>query len=111
MSEARNYGIKLILSLVNNYEDFGGKKQYVEWARSYKGQHLTSEDDFFTNDVVKGYYKDHIKVSIRETYIVSPVIRSSVPVKKFQKILLYTYSCPIYGPCDTSSSSVAGDIT
>lgn len=63
VSEARNYGIKLILSLVNNYNDYGGKQQYVDWARNM-GQNLTSDDDFFTNDVVKGYYKNHIKVSV-----------------------------------------------
>ena len=62
VAEARRYGIKLILSLVNNYESFGGKKQYVNWARS-RGQHLSSEDDFFRNPVVKGYYKSHVKVS------------------------------------------------
>ncbi|KAJ7944251.1 Mannan endo-1,4-beta-mannosidase-like protein [Quillaja saponaria] len=60
ISEARKYGIKLILSLVNNYESFGGKKQYVNWARS-QGQYLTSDDDFFRSPVVKGYYKNHIK--------------------------------------------------
>ncbi|XP_010254774.1 PREDICTED: mannan endo-1,4-beta-mannosidase 7-like [Nelumbo nucifera] len=60
ISEARRYGIKLILSLANNYESFGGKKQYVNWARN-QGQYLTSDDDFFRNPVVKGYYKNHIK--------------------------------------------------
>ncbi|KAL2892693.1 Mannan endo-1 4-beta-mannosidase 1 [Bienertia sinuspersici] len=60
VTEAKKYGIKLILSLVNNYEDFGGKKQYVEWGKS-KGQSLSSEDDFFTNPVVKDFYKNHIK--------------------------------------------------
>ncbi|XP_021908095.1 mannan endo-1,4-beta-mannosidase 7 [Carica papaya] len=60
VAEARRYGIKLILSLANNYESFGGKKQYVDWARS-RGQYLTSEDDFFRNPVVKGFYKNHIR--------------------------------------------------
>jgi mannan endo-1,4-beta-mannosidase len=63
LAEARKYGIKVILSLVNNYDNFGGKKQYVEWARS-QGQSINSEDDFFTNPVVKGYYKNHIKVNL-----------------------------------------------
>jgi hypothetical protein len=61
IAEARRYGIKLILSLANNYDSFGGKKQYVNWARS-QGQYLTSDDDFFRNPVVKGYYKNHIRV-------------------------------------------------
>ncbi|KAL2520571.1 Mannan endo-beta-1 [Forsythia ovata] len=60
IAEARRYGIKLVLSLANNYESFGGKKQYVNWARS-AGQYLTSDDDFFRNSVVKGYYKNHIR--------------------------------------------------
>ncbi|XVF59666.1 hypothetical protein PTKIN_Ptkin07bG0294000 [Pterospermum kingtungense] len=60
IAEARRHGIKLILSLANNYNSFGGKKQYVNWARS-QGQYLTSDDDFFRNPVVKGYYKNHVK--------------------------------------------------
>lgn len=60
--EAARYGIKLILSLVNNYESFGGKKQYVNWGRSH-GQYLFSDDDFFRNPLVKDYYKNHVKVT------------------------------------------------
>ncbi|KAJ8484377.1 hypothetical protein OPV22_016862 [Ensete ventricosum] len=59
ISEAKKYGTHLILSLVNNWEGFGGKKQYVQWARD-KGQRLGSEDDFFRNDVVKQFYKNHV---------------------------------------------------
>ncbi|KAF5752994.1 Glycosyl hydrolase superfamily protein isoform 1 [Tripterygium wilfordii] len=60
IAEARRYGIKLILSMVNNYDSLGGKKQYVNWARN-QGQYLTSDDDFFRNPVVKSYYKNHVK--------------------------------------------------
>ncbi|KAK6939480.1 Glycoside hydrolase, family 5 [Dillenia turbinata] len=60
ISEARRFGVKLILSLVNNYDNLGGKQQYVDWARS-QGQSISSEDDFYTNPVVKGYYKNHVK--------------------------------------------------
>lgn len=63
-AEARKYGIKLILSFVNNYESMGGKKQYVNWGRSH-GQYLSSDDDFFKNPVVKGFYKNHITVNIQ----------------------------------------------
>ncbi|CAH9080959.1 unnamed protein product [Cuscuta epithymum] len=51
---------KLILSLVNNFNEYGGKAQYVAWANE-RGQSLSSDDDFFTNSVVKEYYKNHIK--------------------------------------------------
>ncbi|KAF2302326.1 hypothetical protein GH714_034113 [Hevea brasiliensis] len=60
IAEARRYGIKLILSLANNYDSFGGKKQYVNWARN-QGRYLPSDDDFFRHPVVKGYFKNHIK--------------------------------------------------
>ncbi|KAE8715679.1 Mannan endo-1,4-beta-mannosidase 7 [Hibiscus syriacus] len=59
IAEARKYRIKHIPSLANNYDSFGGKKQYVNWARS-QGQYLTSDDDFFTILLVKGYYKNHV---------------------------------------------------
>ncbi|XP_060199718.1 mannan endo-1,4-beta-mannosidase 7-like [Lycium barbarum] len=72
ISEAEKNGIKLILSLVNNYNDFGGKKQYVDWANT-KGQSLTSEDDFFKNDVVKSYFKNHIKAVLTRRNSISGV--------------------------------------
>ncbi|EHA8589425.1 Mannan endo-1,4-beta-mannosidase 1 [Cocos nucifera] len=60
ISEARRYGVYLILSLVNNHEDFGGKRQYVQWARD-EGRSTGSDDAFFQNDVVKSFYKNHVK--------------------------------------------------
>ncbi|XP_019703769.3 mannan endo-1,4-beta-mannosidase 1 [Elaeis guineensis] len=60
ISEARRNKIYLILSLVNNYESFGGRKQYVQWGRE-RGQNVSSDDGFYTNDVIKGYYKNHVK--------------------------------------------------
>lgn len=85
VSEARKYEIKLVLSFVNNYENFGGKKQYVEWARN-QGQSITSDDDFFTNSLVKQYYKNHVKVKSYSLIITL--------VFSF-KYILYLLSCNI----------------
>ena len=63
IAEARRHGIYLLLCLTNNFHDFGGKRQYVAWARE-AGHHLATADDFFNTTVVKGYYKNHVKVSI-----------------------------------------------
>ncbi|XP_057842622.1 mannan endo-1,4-beta-mannosidase 1 isoform X1 [Cryptomeria japonica] len=57
--EAQKYGIKLILSFVNNYKDFGGRAQYVQWENNATGLQI-SEDDFYTNPTVKSYYKNHV---------------------------------------------------
>ncbi|CAI9116782.1 OLC1v1018023C1 [Oldenlandia corymbosa var. corymbosa] len=78
ISEAKKYGVRLILSLVNNHNDFGGKKQYVEWGRS-KGQSLASDDDFFRNEVVKGLYKNHIKAVLTRKNTISGVIYKDDP--------------------------------
>uniref|UniRef100_A0A0E0CRX5 mannan endo-1,4-beta-mannosidase n=1 Tax=Oryza meridionalis TaxID=40149 RepID=A0A0E0CRX5_9ORYZ len=58
IAEAKKRGLYLILSLVNNWDGFGGKKQYVQWARD-QGHNLGSDDDFFRSDVTKQFYKNH----------------------------------------------------
>ncbi|KAI3488856.1 hypothetical protein L1887_47018 [Cichorium endivia] len=59
VAEARKYGLRLILSFINNYKDFGGRPQYVDWARS-AGVQINNDDDFYTNPIVKEYYKNHV---------------------------------------------------
>jgi len=64
VSEARKYRIRLILSLINNWDGYGGKAQYVKWARDDGGGgliNITSDDAFFSDQTVKGYFKNHVK--------------------------------------------------
>ncbi|KAL0365052.1 UNVERIFIED_CONTAM: Mannan endo-1,4-beta-mannosidase 2 [Sesamum angustifolium] len=65
VSEAAKNKVHLILSLVNNYQDFGWRSQYVDWARN-AGVQTSSDDDFYTNVVVKHYYKNHVKAWVQE---------------------------------------------
>uniref|UniRef100_A0A7N0U9L9 mannan endo-1,4-beta-mannosidase n=1 Tax=Kalanchoe fedtschenkoi TaxID=63787 RepID=A0A7N0U9L9_KALFE len=60
VSEAKKNGVRLILSFVNNYNDFGGRPQYVSWARS-AGAPVSTDDDFYTHPVTKSYYKNHVQ--------------------------------------------------
>ncbi|KAJ8442548.1 hypothetical protein Cgig2_026490 [Carnegiea gigantea] len=78
VAEAKKYGIKLVVSFVNNYKDFGGKQQYVEWAKSH-GQSLSNEDDFYTNPVVKGFYKNHIKTVLNRVNTITGVAYKNDP--------------------------------
>ncbi|KAL3845099.1 hypothetical protein ACJIZ3_002502 [Penstemon smallii] len=78
VSEANKYGIYLILSLVNNWEGFGGKRQYVQWGRD-QGQYLNNDDDFFTNSVLKGYYKNHIKAVLSRVNSVNGIAYKDDP--------------------------------
>ncbi|MCC5578508.1 cellulase family glycosylhydrolase [Microtetraspora sp. AC03309] len=52
--KARQTGVKLLIPFVNNWSAFGGVDQYVRWAG---GDH---HDDFYTDPVIKGWYKDWI---------------------------------------------------
>ncbi|CAO2204277.1 unnamed protein product [Urochloa humidicola] len=78
LSEARKHGIKMILSLVNSYDSFGGRKQYVQWARE-QGQSIGSDDEFFTNPVVKGFYKNHIKTVLTRKNTITGVAYKDDP--------------------------------
>ncbi|KAG9144259.1 hypothetical protein Leryth_023515 [Lithospermum erythrorhizon] len=60
VSEAKRFKIRLILSLVNNWDAYGGKPQYVKWGKD-SGLNLTSNDDFFSHSTLKSYYKAHVK--------------------------------------------------
>ncbi|KAI3864990.1 hypothetical protein MKW92_007802 [Papaver armeniacum] len=62
LSEAKKYKIRLVMSLVNNWESYGGKSQYVKWGKEFAGlTNLTSDDDFFTHPTLRTYYKNHVK--------------------------------------------------
>jgi mannan endo-1,4-beta-mannosidase len=76
--QANKYGLRLILSLANNYVNFGGKAQYVQWARN-AGQNLNSDDDFFTNPTVKGYYKNHVKTVLTRVNSITGVAYKDDP--------------------------------
>ncbi|KAJ4779159.1 hypothetical protein LUZ62_063416 [Rhynchospora pubera] len=60
VNEARKFKIRLLLSLTNNWQSYGGKKQYIKWAQN-AGLNVTSDDDFFTDQTIKNYFKNHIK--------------------------------------------------
>uniref|UniRef100_A0A5B7A9E2 mannan endo-1,4-beta-mannosidase n=2 Tax=Davidia involucrata TaxID=16924 RepID=A0A5B7A9E2_DAVIN len=60
VSEAKKYKIRLILSLTNNWDAYGGKAQYVKWGKA-AGLNLTNDDDFFSHPTLRSYYKAHVK--------------------------------------------------
>nr|MDT0663043.1 cellulase family glycosylhydrolase [Micromonospora sp. DSM 115978] len=61
LAAARAAGIKLVIPLTNNWRDFGGIDQYVRWRG---GDH---HDDFYTDPVIRGWYKDWISHVLNRT--------------------------------------------
>jgi len=54
VAEAGKRNLKLVLPLVNNWNEFGGMNQYVRWRG---GQY---HDEFYSDPVIRGWYKDWI---------------------------------------------------
>ena len=54
IAKAGEQGIKLVVALTNNWQEFGGMDQYVRWRG---GQY---HDEFYTDDTIKGWYKDWV---------------------------------------------------
>ncbi|VYS56955.1 unnamed protein product [Arabidopsis thaliana] len=78
IAEAKRLGIKMIITFVNNYSDFGGRKQYVDWAKN-TGQNVSLDDDFYTNPLVKQYYKNHVKTMVNRVNTFTKVAYKDEP--------------------------------
>ncbi len=80
---ARHYGVKLILTLENNYSDFGGIEQYIKWAEHYlrpiTGKGYT-HNDFFTDDSIKNWYKFYINTILNRTNVYTGLKYKDDPV-------------------------------
>jgi len=59
--KAGQMGIKLVIPFVNNWDDFGGMNQYVNWFNA--GSH----DAFYTNAQVKQAYKNYVNYMLNRT--------------------------------------------
>ena len=54
--KANQLDLRLILPLVNNWDQFGGMNQYVAWCGSSAGH-----DDFYRNACTKALYQDYVR--------------------------------------------------
>ncbi|XP_074588277.1 mannan endo-1,4-beta-mannosidase 2-like [Curcuma longa] len=59
--EAQRHGIRLLLSLVNNWQRHGGKTQYVKWAWEEGFGLSASNDSFFFDPSIRSYFKIYLK--------------------------------------------------
>ena len=62
IAEARQVGIRLLFSLVNNLQAYGGKTQYVKWAWDEGVGLSASNDSFFFDPSIRLYFKNYVKV-------------------------------------------------
>jgi mannan endo-1,4-beta-mannosidase len=103
VARARERGIRLLLPLVNNWDDYGGMNQYVRWrqesgaagapmGRRYgdvevgevvdngKGERYrvalsptAGHDDFYTDPLIRGWFKQYIAMLLQRVNTVTGV--------------------------------------
>jgi mannan endo-1,4-beta-mannosidase len=74
--KAKQYDINLILTLENNFSDFGGIEQYVKWANQFLSPEtgkVYNHNDFFTDDSIKNWYKFYVGSILNRTNIYTDV--------------------------------------
>jgi mannan endo-1,4-beta-mannosidase len=57
--KANELGLKLILTLVNNWKDYGGMNQYVQWSDTAR-----NHNDFYTDGNCRIWFKNHVSTII-----------------------------------------------
>ncbi|CAN8326259.1 unnamed protein product [Cochlearia groenlandica] len=62
IAEARKHDVRLLLSLVNNLQAYGGKEQYVKWAWQEGVGLSSSNDSFFFDPSIRKYFKNYLTV-------------------------------------------------
>lgn len=64
--QAEKHGIKLLITFTNYWDAFGGMGQYVKWAEEL-GITGLKKDDFYTNETLRGWYKDYVNGLLNHT--------------------------------------------
>ncbi|XP_028761693.1 mannan endo-1,4-beta-mannosidase 2 isoform X1 [Neltuma alba] len=80
IAEARQHGIRLLLSLVNNLQPYGGKTQYVNWAWQEGIGLSSSNDSFFFDPSIRSYFKNYIKTILTRKNTITGIEYRNDPV-------------------------------
>lgn len=67
IAKAEKENIKLLITFTNYWEAFGGMGQYAKWAKEAGISSNLTVDDFYTNEILKGWYKNYINTLLNHT--------------------------------------------
>lgn len=74
IKQAEEHDMKLVITFTNYWEAFGGMGQYIKWYQMSQGKSVGNSKvdekdtcDFYTNETIKGWYKDYIKTLLNHT--------------------------------------------
>jgi mannan endo-1,4-beta-mannosidase len=60
VAEAKARGLRLVMTLTNNHEHYGGLCAYTTWAGKNADARCRRHDDFFGDPEMMSYWKDHV---------------------------------------------------
>lgn len=72
IAEAKKRNIRLILTLVNFWSDYGGVKRYLQWYQAQCNCEA-SISDFYTNETIKRWYKDYVHTLLTRTNTITGI--------------------------------------
>jgi mannan endo-1,4-beta-mannosidase len=78
LAAARDRNIRVIIYLTGNWDHFGGVRRYIQWYRE-ECRCQASQDDFFTNETVKQWYKGYVTMLLNRTNVVTGVSYANDP--------------------------------
>lgn len=73
LDECRKRGIRLLLAVTDNWQPTGGADQYVKLAG------LNEHEDFYTSEVAKAMYKDHLSVLLNRVNTINGRVYKNDP--------------------------------
>ncbi|KAK9689882.1 hypothetical protein RND81_09G088000 [Saponaria officinalis] len=80
IAEARQNGVRLIFSLVNNLQAYGGKTQYVKWAWQEGLGISSSNDSFFYDPTIQTYFKNYVKAVLTRKNTITGIEYRNDPI-------------------------------
>lgn len=101
IAEAKKRHIRLILTLVNYWPDYGGIDRYVQWYRE-QCNCQANRSDFYTNETIKGWYKDYVRMLANRTNTVTGILYENEPT-----ILAWELGNELRNPGDQANDLLA----
>lgn len=82
VAEAGKRGIRLIIPLANNWDEYGGMGQYVRWLEKYYSDQAMDRsartpdqihDQFYTNEQIKQWYRNYVRYFVTRVNTITGV--------------------------------------
>ncbi|MBI3009892.1 MAG: cellulase family glycosylhydrolase [Candidatus Omnitrophica bacterium] len=96
LAQANLYELRVVLSLVNNWDDFGGMNQYLSWCGVTSGH-----DAFYTDSCAKQLYKNYVQQVLSRVNTIT-----GVPYKDDPAILAWELANEPRCPSDPSGNTL-----